>query len=288
MALKAGRVGVRKDQVDNNGILNTSGITIPVATSTKVGGVKAVPKTEAMTKEVGVDENGKLYVEPSQGGGVAETGSGTLSSTTTSEGYCDYIVYDGVCYFCGLITTSSGFPSGTYTSDIVVTDMPHASLGSLTSLHTAVTAITAQSSYGSSHGCYGMSVDTSGNLRILARQVPASNKKITISGMYPVGDDFVSERLTLQNTTLGNIDAVYNDKYCFLTGNFGVNSAADGKLLCDDLPPCKAWIWNNVLADDTYFYNVMNLYFNEGNLYFKTSSNSRVDFGCAYLIDEEE
>lgn len=39
--------------------------TIPVATSTALGGVKPVAKTSAMTQPVGVDGNGRLYTAPS-------------------------------------------------------------------------------------------------------------------------------------------------------------------------------------------------------------------------------
>ena len=38
--------------------------TLPVATSTTLGGVKPVAKTSAMTQEVGVDSNGRLYTAP--------------------------------------------------------------------------------------------------------------------------------------------------------------------------------------------------------------------------------
>ena len=42
--------------------------TLPTATSTTLGGVKPVAKTDAMMQDVGVDENGKLYTEPAEGG----------------------------------------------------------------------------------------------------------------------------------------------------------------------------------------------------------------------------
>lgn len=42
--------------------------TLPTATSATLGGVKPVAKTDAMTQDVGVDENGKLYTEPAEGG----------------------------------------------------------------------------------------------------------------------------------------------------------------------------------------------------------------------------
>lgn len=45
------------------------GYTLPVASSTTLGGVKPVAKTESMTQEVGVDASGVLYTKPGSGGG---------------------------------------------------------------------------------------------------------------------------------------------------------------------------------------------------------------------------
>lgn len=42
--------------------------TLPVATETVLGGIKASPKTEAETVEVKIGADGKLYVPPTQGG----------------------------------------------------------------------------------------------------------------------------------------------------------------------------------------------------------------------------
>lgn len=42
---------------------------LPVASNEKLGGVKPVAKTDAMTQDVGVDKNGKLYTKPAEGGG---------------------------------------------------------------------------------------------------------------------------------------------------------------------------------------------------------------------------
>lgn len=41
-----------------------SGYTLPIATPEKLGGVKPITKTDDMTQDVGVDENGKLYTKP--------------------------------------------------------------------------------------------------------------------------------------------------------------------------------------------------------------------------------
>ncbi len=43
--------------------------TLPVASSTTLGGVKPVAKTASMTQDVGVDASGALYTEPGSGGG---------------------------------------------------------------------------------------------------------------------------------------------------------------------------------------------------------------------------
>ena len=45
--------------------------TLPVATETVLGGVKAIPKTDEMTESVGVDADGKLWYKPGSGGGGA-------------------------------------------------------------------------------------------------------------------------------------------------------------------------------------------------------------------------
>lgn len=48
--------------------------TLPVASSSQLGGVQPVAKTDAMTQSVGVDETGALFTEPgSSGGGGTET-----------------------------------------------------------------------------------------------------------------------------------------------------------------------------------------------------------------------
>ena len=47
--------------------------TLPVASSTTLGGVKPVAKTSSMTQEVGVDASGALYTEPGSGGGGTVT-----------------------------------------------------------------------------------------------------------------------------------------------------------------------------------------------------------------------
>ena len=46
--------------------METGTYTLPVASPTQLGGVKPVAKTDAMTRNVGVDGDGGLYVEPAE------------------------------------------------------------------------------------------------------------------------------------------------------------------------------------------------------------------------------
>lgn len=62
MALRAGRVGVAPDQVNQQG--KVKGADIAIATPDKAGTVKPVAKTSGMTQAVGIDSAGKLYTEP--------------------------------------------------------------------------------------------------------------------------------------------------------------------------------------------------------------------------------
>lgn len=68
-----------KDNQGNSG--DGSSYTLPIATSTKLGGVKPVNKTDEMTQEIGVDAEGKLYTNPSTNG----TGSTTTEDIATAE-----------------------------------------------------------------------------------------------------------------------------------------------------------------------------------------------------------
>lgn len=61
---------------------------LPIATSETLGGVMPVAKTETMTQEVGIDENGLLYTTPSTSVGSTPSGDyivDTLIDTTIEE-----------------------------------------------------------------------------------------------------------------------------------------------------------------------------------------------------------
>ena len=64
--------------------------TLPIASSTVLGGVKPVAKTDAMTQSVGVDEAGGLWALPGGGGG---SGGGVMKLITeiTTEEEVNYI-----------------------------------------------------------------------------------------------------------------------------------------------------------------------------------------------------
>ena len=120
MALKAGKRGVNKKQVDaygnidvgehytlpaatsdtlggvkigsgvnvdSSGEISVDPYTLPVATSASLGGVKPVAKTEDMTQDVGIDSEGKLYIEPPESGGNIYSKTFNVSNRYASNWY---------------------------------------------------------------------------------------------------------------------------------------------------------------------------------------------------------
>lgn len=72
------------DKIKLNGIAqNANNYTLPVATADALGGVKPTVKTDAMTKEVGVDADGKLYVDDN-------TMIVNITATTNTNGSTTY------------------------------------------------------------------------------------------------------------------------------------------------------------------------------------------------------
>ena len=60
--------------------------TLPIASSTQLGGVQPVAKTDAMTQSVGVDAAGALWAPPGSGGGSAgSAGYETIADFTAEE-----------------------------------------------------------------------------------------------------------------------------------------------------------------------------------------------------------
>ena len=82
-----GAIKELKDNQGNSG--DGSSYTLPIATSTTLGGVKPITKTDKMTQEVGVDTEGRLYTTPIASGDSGKTEDvlkGTLPYTVNENG----------------------------------------------------------------------------------------------------------------------------------------------------------------------------------------------------------
>lgn len=87
--------------------------TLPVASSTTLGGVRPVAKTTDMTQQVGVDANGALYTFPGSGSGDVEQlivpmmygGQGLYYSSTSYEDIIQAIQESKIVY--GLMTDAN-------------------------------------------------------------------------------------------------------------------------------------------------------------------------------------
>ena len=64
---------------------NGSSYTLPIASSTALGGVQPADKTDAMTQSVGVDEAGGLWTVPGSGGGSGGYEDTVLFEIETTE-----------------------------------------------------------------------------------------------------------------------------------------------------------------------------------------------------------
>lgn len=92
------------DKTKLNGIAqNANNYTLPVATADTLGGVKPTVKTDAMTKEVGIDADGKLYVdEHTMIVAFTNSSSGLVSDKTYAEIKEAYESGKRVCATCSL------------------------------------------------------------------------------------------------------------------------------------------------------------------------------------------
>lgn len=92
------------DKIKLNGIAqNANNYTLPVATADALGGVKPIAKTDNMTKEVGVDADGKLYVdEHTMIVAFTNSNSGLVSDKTYAEIKEAYESGKRVCATCSL------------------------------------------------------------------------------------------------------------------------------------------------------------------------------------------
>lgn len=88
------------DKIKLNGIAqNANNYTLPVATADTLGGVKPTVKTDAMTKEVGIDVDGKLYVDDNTmivniTGTINTNGSTTYTADKTSQEIASAVAND--------------------------------------------------------------------------------------------------------------------------------------------------------------------------------------------------
>lgn len=99
--------------------------TLPVATSTELGGVMPVAKTTAMTQAVGVDDNGRLYTSP--GGG---TGTGAVTSVNGKTGDVELSATDvGALPAPSTMTANRWFKTDA-SGNVALSALPNASTGS--------------------------------------------------------------------------------------------------------------------------------------------------------------
>ena len=75
---------------------NGSSYTLPIASSTVLGGVQPVAKTDEMTQSVGVDATGGLWTAEASGGGSSGGGFETLIDFTTEEAVTEFTIPNSI------------------------------------------------------------------------------------------------------------------------------------------------------------------------------------------------
>ena len=282
MALPAGRKGVLASEVTPEGKIRNGSYVLPVATSTTLGGVKPVAKTEAMTKEVGVDETGKLYVEPSQGGG-AESGLATLASGVS--GYVHYLKIDGLCFITGEVT---GISANAYSVVDLCTGLPIDGDDDITVA--TVFASTSGASGGSQLPANIVVGKTKASINV--RYVGmSSDVTYTFSGVYLVED--TRNTLTLTGCIAASVASILTtDDYACVMGNFQPTSISlnDTQTIASNLPKIEVPVFTSFIADNVKTVNSQNIYIDGTDLKYncKTSGNTRVDGCLIYKIDKGE
>ena len=159
---------------ENDKVTISNTYTLPTAASSTLGGVKAVAKTDAMTKNVGVDSDGQLWIE-STGGTPLMDDSGVLTwgevdsdvdvsifssyamknhaSTTTENGAADGTHY-GHVKLSASTSSSSGVSAGVAATPSAVKSAKDAATAAQTTansaLETANSALAAANSAASS------------------------------------------------------------------------------------------------------------------------------------------
>ena len=282
MALPAGRKGVLPSELTPEGKIKNSGsqYVLPIANASTLGGVKAVPKTEAMTQEVGVDSDGKLYVEPAQGGGV-EIGSATLASGLT--GYVNYLKTDELCIVTGEV---KGLAANAYTMANLCTGLP-------CDFQTEVLSplILGNNGGNSADRSAGELVISSAGAKLSVRNTALlANYVYTFMGVYLCGEVESSALTLIECTQESWINKVVSDNYVLIFGNFQpVNySAGTPKVISAGLPEIEENILTAFISDGQTNYNYHNLYVDGTDLKInmQNTSSTRMDGALIYKIDK--
>lgn len=282
MALPAGRKGVLPSELTPEGKIKNSGsqYVLPIANASTLGGVKAVPKTEAMTQEVGVDSDGKLYVEPAQGGGV-EVGSATLASGLT--GYVNYIKTDELCIVMGEV---KGLSASAYSMVDLCTGLP-------CDFQTQVLSPLILGSNGGNSNDRSAAelVIGSAGAKLSARKTSLVAGTIyTFMGVYLCGE-VESSVLTLTDCTQSSrLTKVVSDNYVLIYGNFEPSNFTAGTplVISTGLPEIEENILTAFIADDQTNYNYHDLYVDGTDLKINMQNTSykRMDGALIYKIDK--
>lgn len=281
MALPAGRKGVLPSELTPEGKIKKSGsqYVLPIANANTLGGVKAVSKTEAMTKEVGIDSEGKLYVEPSQGGG-AEIGTAILASGLT--GFITYVKIGDLCYVSGEV---EGLDSGTYTTVDLCTGLPYLGANGC-----RFPIIVATSGYTGSDLIAASLIMSDTTIKLGARYKGfSSSKKYTFSGVYICGE-FTLSKLTMQNVEANDVYAGVCGDYAVIEGNFIASSGtADVAFdVCSVVPDIDTAILTSFISDGICCVNYNTVYVDGSVLKVILPNNSYrwMDGAMVYKIDK--
>lgn len=194
-------------QGDDNGpwILSLVGAEIPVATSTKLGGVKPIAKTSDMTQTVGIDSSGRLYTTP--GGG---SGSGSVVSVNGQSGVVVLQASD-----VGALPSTTTIPSKT---SQLTNDSGFLTSAPVTSVNTKTGAVTLTqdnvgdgSTYVRTHNDFTDALKA--QISTNATNISSKQAKITASGILKGdGNGGVSAAISGTDYAAANLLVVSNTK----------------------------------------------------------------------------
>lgn len=288
MALPAGRKGVLASELTPDGKIKGGGgggggYVLPVATSSTLGGVKPVTKTAAMTKEVGVDSEGKLYVEPSPGGGV-EIGKVTLEPGVT--GYITYVKAGSLCFVEGVISLIDTIAA--YNEAVIGIGLPLTGTSKMT-----VPLSCACSMYSRATQFFLDIESNSVKLRTRGIKVDGGTYQYTFSGVY-LCEVKSSTAIVFESDAISeSVGTVYtSDDYACIVGNFAPKSgsaSSGGVVLAQNLPVNEGTIFTAFKTDNTsYSQNENKVDVIGSDLIYATNQTStyRVDGALLYKINK--